>query len=160
MAESQELQEFNSLIGRRIKEQIPMQTFWAICKSVDWEAKTMVATGQIDELDYEDVSLGLGSEYKKPKAGTICLLGIEQNEAANTYLIDASEFEEIINTVGTTVMTTTPNGVRIERNGQNVFTCLSDMIDELNKIIVINGTTINVPAMQLIKQRLNTVLIE
>lgn len=87
--------EFNELLGRRIKELMPVQTVWAVCKSVDWDKKVMIATGQTDSLDYEDVSLGLGFQYIKPKAQTICLLGIEENNPANTFLINATEIEEI-----------------------------------------------------------------
>lgn len=89
------LDEFNKLIGQRIKELLPVQTVWAVCKSVDWESKTMTATGQSDSLDYEDVSLGVGWQYLKPKVKTICLLGIEENNPANAFLIDAFEIEEM-----------------------------------------------------------------
>lgn len=82
------------LIGQKIRELTPIINVWAICKSVDWDNKTMVATGQLDDLDYEGVILGNGSEYKKPAIGSICLLGIIQNNAAMPFLIDASEIEE------------------------------------------------------------------
>lgn len=91
-----EIAEFNRLIGQRIKELIPVQTFWTICKSVNWEAKTMIAVGQNDELEYEGISLGCGSVYRKPTVGTICLVGIKENNGANVFLIDADEIEEYL----------------------------------------------------------------
>ena len=84
------------LIGQKIRELTPVINVWAVCKSVDWDNKTMVATGQIDDLDYEGVILGNGSEFKKPAVGSICLLGIIQNNAAMPFLIDAVEIEEYL----------------------------------------------------------------
>ncbi len=52
----------------------------------------------------------------------------------------------------------TAEGFKVERNGENLARILSDMIDELNKIVVVQGNTINVAAMTVIKQRLNNVL--
>ncbi len=90
------ISEFSELIARKALELIPVQTVWAICKSVDWDNKTMVATGQTDSLDYEGVLLGNGFEYKRPKEGTICLLGVIQNNDAMVFLIDALEVEEYL----------------------------------------------------------------
>jgi hypothetical protein len=88
--------EFVELLGKKAKEGIPIQTVWAVCKSVDWNAKKMVATGLVDNLDYQDISLGNGFEFKKPPVGASCLLGIIQNNGAMTYLIDANEIEEYL----------------------------------------------------------------
>lgn len=84
------------LIGQKIRELTPIQTVWAVCKSVDWDKKTMIATGQIDDLDYEGIILGNGSEFKKPVVGSICLIGIIQNNAAMPFLIDAVEIDEYL----------------------------------------------------------------
>ncbi len=88
--------EFNRLLGQRIKEMLPVQTVWAVCKSVDWDAFTMTATGQSDSLDYEEVLLGRGSVMKKPVVGTLVLIGIIENNGANTFLIDAENVEEYL----------------------------------------------------------------
>lgn len=159
MADGHELSEFNDLLSKRIAEMIPMQTVWAVCKSVDWEAGTMVATGQVDDLDYYDVSLGRGFEMRKPKAGTVCLLGIEQNQPANAYLIDAEELEEYKLKFGTSEMSITPDGFTIERQGENLFKATSDLIDEICKIIVLYGTSPDVGALNAIKTRFNKILI-
>ena len=153
------LEEFNRLLGQRIRELIPIQTTWATVKKVDWEKKTMTATGLEDDLDYFDVLLGISSEARKPKVGTKCIIGIIGN-SANAFLIEADELEEIIFKVNQTELTITPSGFIVKKGGENLKKVLNDLIDEINKIIVINGTTINVAAMNLIKQRLNTILIE
>ncbi|SHH75220.1 hypothetical protein [Flavobacterium johnsoniae] len=151
--------EFNQLIAQKINEQIPVQTVWATVKDVDWENKTMTATGLIDDLDYFDVLLGIGDHYCKPIVGTNCLIGSVDN-SANTFLISASEVEETIFTSGDSELTIKEDGFIIKQSNESLKKVFNDMIDEINKIIVINGTSINVAAMTAIKQRLNTVLIE
>ena len=91
-----EVSKFIELLTQKARELTPVQTVWATCKSVDWDNKRMVATGQTDDLDYEDVLLGNGFEFKKPKVGTICLLGVIQNNTAAVFLIDAAEIEEYL----------------------------------------------------------------
>ena len=153
------LNEFNRLLGQRIRELIPIQTFWATVKNVDWDKKTMTATGLIDDLDNFDVLLGLGSQARKPKVGTKCLLGIIGN-SPNAFLIEADELEEFFFKSGESELTIKTDGFIIKHQDQNLKTVFNDMIDEINKIIVINGTSINVAKMLAIKQRLNTILKE
>lgn len=153
------ISEFNKLISQRIRELIPTQTAWATAKEVDWDKKTMTATGVVDELDFHNVLLGLGADYKKPKIGTKCLIGIVGN-SANAFLIAADEVEEILIVSGESQLTVKETGFIVKHADENLKIIFSDMIDEINKIIVVNGTSINVAAMKAIKERLNTVLIE
>lgn len=153
------LEVFNELLSQRIKELIPIQTAYATCKEVNWEDKTMTAVGSTDNLEYYEVDLGKGSELKKPKIGTLCLIGIIENSAANAFLIDAEELEELHIITGTTELVIKENGVKVKRGEQDLLSVLNDMIDEINKIKVIYGNTINVVAMTEIKQRLNGILI-
>lgn len=151
--------EFNQLISQRIRELIPVQTAWITVKEVDWDKKIMTATGLVDDLDYFNVLLGIGGDYKKPKVGSKCLIGIVSN-SANAFLITADEVEEIIFTSGESQLTIKKDGFIVKHANENLKSIFSDMIDEINKIIVVNGTSINVAAMTQIKQRLNSVLIE
>lgn len=151
--------EFNQLLSQKIRELIPIQTAWATAKNIDWNKKTMTATGLTDDLDYHDVLLGLGGEYKKPKEGTKCLIGIVSN-SANAFLITAEEVDEMIFTSGESQLTIKEEGFIVKQSNESLKTIFEDMIDEINKIIVINGTSINVAAMTAIKERLKTVLIE
>ena len=153
------IQAFNELLSQRIRELIPVQTAYAICKEVNWEEKTMIATGQTDNLDYYEVDLGKGSELKKPKPGTLCLIGIIENSAANAFLIEAQELEELQIKTATTQLIVKEEGIKIQRDNEDLLSVLSDMIDEINKIKVIYGNTVNVMEMTAIKQRLNGILI-
>lgn len=160
MAQTQEISEFNSLLGQRIKELQEVQTVWVIVKSVDWASKTMVATGVVDDLDYHEVILGLGYDYKKPSIGSTCLIGVINNNPGNTFLINGETIDEHQFISGTSRLTIKKDGFVIQQGSESLKQVLNDMIDELNKIIVIQGTTINVGAMNAIKQRLNTILKE
>jgi len=113
------ISEFNRLLGQRIKEMIPVQTFWVVCKSVDWENKTMTAIGQTDDLEYEEVSLGNGSIFRKPVVDTICLLGITENNGAIVFLIDADEVEEYL-IVEKTGFKVCLNASGLTLNGENL----------------------------------------
>src|SRR5690606_18512479 len=126
---------------------------YAICKSIDWEKKTMTATGQTDELDYHDVKLGNGFEYKRPKQGVLCLIGLVENQPANAFLIDASEVEEYYVKTGTSEVQVKEAGITIKRGGEDLKSVMNDMIDEINKIKVVYGNSIDVPAMIAIKNR-------
>lgn len=88
--------EFKQLLGQFIRQLVPVQTEWVICKSVDWDKKTMVATGQKDSLDHEAVLLGKGSVFKRPKPETICLIGVIENRPGMAFLIDAEEVDEYL----------------------------------------------------------------
>lgn len=152
--------DFRRNLSNKMKEQTEIQTVWATVKSIDWEQKICIATGELDDLDYYEVLLGIGDVYLKPKKGTKVLLGVINNNSAATFVIHAEEVEEIETTSGDSKFRIKKDGFIIKQGNESLKSVFNDMIDELNKIIVIQGTTINVPAMNLIKQRLNKILIE
>lgn len=156
----QELNEFISLLNKKADGAVKIQTHWAVVQSVDWEAKTMVVKDLVDDLEFYDVLLGLGSFYRKPKVGTSCLIGIILNNEAASFLIEVEEVEEVSVAVLTNELTINESGFLVKRGNETLKAVLNDLITEVNKIIVINGTTINVAAMEVIKQRLNTVLTD
>ncbi|MBX7204143.1 MAG: hypothetical protein K1X81_01850 [Bacteroidia bacterium] len=78
------------------KRQVKVTTAWVTVKAVDWDEKTMTATGLMDDLDYNDVLLGIGSVYTKPKQGTKALIGLIENQDAATFLIECEEVEEML----------------------------------------------------------------
>lgn len=152
--------EFKKNLSKKLHENTPVQTVWATVKAIDWDQKICIATGELDDLDYYEVLLGIGDVYLKPKKGTKVLLGVINNNSAATFVIHAEEVEEIETTVGQSKLRVKQDGFIIKQGDESLKNVFNDLIDELNKIIVIQGTSINVPAMNLIKQRLNKILIE
>ncbi len=154
------LDEFIRLQTAQGKAHVKPQIVWAKVKAVDWENKTMVATDIIDGLDYFEVQLGVGGVYQKPKVGAKCLLGVLGNNTSATFLIEASNIEETIFTSDKTIFKIKEDGFVLEQNGESLKNVLNDFIDEVNKIVVIYGNTINQAKVTAIKERLNTILIE
>lgn len=166
--------EFGKLINQKAKAQVDVQTHWCNVKSVDWEKKTMIATGLVDELDFHEVNLGIGSIYKRPKVKTKCLIGIINNNLADAFLIECDEVEEIVFTSGTSILTINEDGFVVKQSDESLKDVLNDLIteinklnDEVSKIVVSIGVTPNVPTLLLIKNattqindRLNNILIE
>ena len=90
------LDEFRENIKNAAKKQVKVTNVWATVKEVDWDAKTMTATGIVDDLDYFDVLLGIGSIYTKPVQDSRCLIGVIENKEAATYMIWAEEIEQMV----------------------------------------------------------------
>ncbi len=155
---SDALNEFVRLQRENTKRHIKAQIVWATVSSVDWDAKTMEAKSVVDGLELYDVLLGLGSFYRKPKIGTKCVLGLLENRQG-LILLDAAEFEEAVYSSGGSEFTIKEEGFIIKQGSESVKDVLGDFMTEVNKIIVINGTSINVPAVTAIKNRLNNILI-
>lgn len=153
------INEFSGLLAQKMKAGQAVQTAFAVVKDVDWDKKTMTATGVVDDLDYDDVLLGLGEIYTKPKVGSLVLVGLINNQGNNSFLIWSEEVEEWIQKVGKAEMEMKDDGFVMTAQGESLKKVLNDFMDEVNKIIVINGTTINVAAVTTIKQRLNKILI-
>lgn len=146
-------------VGNKGKEGMQVQTAWVVAKEIDWVNKTMLAEGITDSLDYEGVLLGVGNDYRKPTEGSLCLVGLIENNPATAFLIEAEKVEESIATVGESVLTTKPEGFEIRRNGETLQKVLEDFIQELQNVIVVQGTSPNIPALEAIKTRLKQVLI-
>lgn len=79
---------------RRSQGKASASCAWAKVTKVDWDAKTMDCMGVEDELEYFDVLLGLGSEYRKPAKNSLVLIGSINNNDASMQLIHASKIEE------------------------------------------------------------------
>ena len=154
------LSELSKILNQKSKETVEVSTIWATVKAIDWNQKICICTGELDDLEYYDVLLGIGDVYTKPKQGSKVLLGVINGNGAHTFLIHAEEVEEIETNAGASKFIIKDDGFIVRKGNESLQKVLNDLIDELNKIIVIQGTTINVPAMNLIKQRLNNVLKE
>lgn len=89
------LDKFKNTLTEMIKSKIPVQTAWVICKSVDWNTKTMIAEGIVDGLDYFDVLLGLNALQIQPEINSKCLIGLLGNNSAAAFLIWCNDAELI-----------------------------------------------------------------
>lgn len=154
-----EVEKFNQLFQKRLNGAAKVQTAYAVCKSVDWDAKTMTATGQTDGLDYFNVKLGLDSFHQLPVKGSLCLLGIIENQSANAFLIACDSVDKMELKSDDSEVYIHKEGIHVKRGDQDLKSVLNDMITEINKIKVIYGNTINIVEMEKIRTRLNNILI-
>lgn len=138
-----EWDELIRLIDTRIKERVPPQLRWARVDKVDWPNRRADVTVIADELAIYDVELGLGGVDLRPKIGSQCLVLLVEGSNTRGYMLTAAQLE----------------GVRVVSQNESLKAVLNDLIDEVKKIIVVHGTTPDVPVLEQIKQRLNKILI-
>jgi len=139
-----ELDKFVSNLNRTIGKSQQAQLRFAVCKSVDWNEKTMTATGVSDDVPYEGVQLGFGYVDVKPAVDSVCLIGILEGKESLTFLINA-EMVELVEV----------KSDKIEINGgkNGGFAITPTLVQELNKtnaalqaiITVISGVPIAEP---------------
>ncbi len=152
-----ELDRFGQLFKNRLNDSQKATLRWVSPTVVDWDAKTMTAVDG-DGLEFYDVLLGVGTTSIKPVVGCDCLIAIVEGDEAISILIYADEMEEVYLRSGETQLIVSAEGCRIERASENLVDVLSDLILEVQKIIVVVGTNPNVPALEEIKTRLNQIL--
>ncbi len=97
-----EIEVFGEILNTLMKGNAKVSTYPAIVTEVDWEAKTATVKGLLDDLEFYDVLLGLGSTYLKPVRESRCLIGVILGNEAHTFMISVEEIEgfEIVDKTG------------------------------------------------------------
>ena len=132
-------------------------------KSVD-EASGTIEIEDKSGFPYKDVRLKASIDGNEnavlviPKTGSSVLVAQIGNTDDSLFVVSVSEVEKITGKIQDTGFEINADGYKLEKGSENLLQILSDMIDELNKIVVIQGNTIDVVAMNQIKQRLNSIL--
>jgi hypothetical protein len=81
-----------------------------------------------------------------------------EGDEATAFLMFADEVDELYLKSGQTQITLSPDGCVIERGSENLLNALTDLVAELQKVVVVVGTSPNVPALEAIKTRLTKIL--
>jgi hypothetical protein len=121
-------------------------------------------TVKLDELSISDVRLRAvvnGNNEQvliKPKKGSYVLVADMLGDFRQLVVVGHSEVEEINVRIDNAELTMNKNGFILNNQGESLNDVLADFITEVTKIIVVQGTSPNVPALEAIKQRLNTIL--
>ena len=129
---SNKLDEFAELLQKGARRQVPIQTEWCTVKSVDWDDKTMTVISQLNDLEYFDVLLGLGSIYKKPVVGAKCLIGLIANTDA-CFMIDCEAFEEILMVSDKSNLSMKKEGFAIKQTNESFKQVINNLIDKINE---------------------------
>lgn len=112
------------------QDQVPVNTRWADCVSVDWEKKTMTAKASSSGLLFEDVLLGVGKFQLKPVKGCRCLIGLVENQSASAVLLYASEVDEVwINGDKYTILKAAETIAELQKEQARVSTFISAFLN-------------------------------
>lgn len=139
------------------------QCFSGTVTQVDEDQHTVNIT-DLDGFEFYDVRLkaaqGSGDRYSilYPRIGSTVLVSMIGNDQNTLFVSMVNEVDKIAGAIGTINFKADANGYEIKAQGESLKDVLNDYIDEVNKIIVINGTTINVTNTTAIKTRLNKIL--
>lgn len=137
MNEGTNMDRLKAVLEQHIRRQLPSgATEWGIVTSVDWEDRSCVVKGLLDELEYYDVSLGIRDIIIKPAIGAKCLIGAIANESTDTYLIDVEAFEEMIFISGHTELHITKSGFTVKRGTEDLKEILMETFDQLKNAII------------------------
>jgi hypothetical protein len=122
-------------------------------------------TVRLGELEYTDVALAIPSDGSSdqvlmtPPVNSFVVVADLDGEKRHLQVLAFQQVQKMQWQQGQlTLEISDGGGFKVEHQGQNLKSVLSDFIDEVCKIIVIYGTTPNVPALQAIKTRLQTIL--
>lgn len=73
-------------------------------------------------------------------------------------VIAVEQLEKVSYTVGTVSCEVDKDGYKVERAGVNLKAVIDGVVDEISKIVVVQGTSPNVPALLQLKQQIAQVL--
>lgn len=118
----------------KIKGEIPMQTAWVEVMEVDWENQTMTAKGLSDDLEYYDVLLGLGQIAIKPEVGTMCIIGMIENNDTTPFLIYADTVEDYRITVAENQFEMDAAGFLLKKHNETLQKLMVDLLQEIQKM--------------------------
>ena len=152
-----ELDRFGQLFKQHLNGSMKATLRWVEATEIDWEDQTMTAVDG-DGLEFFDVLLGVGTAAVKPVIGTDCLIAIVEGDEATAFLLFADEAEELYLKAGETQVIVKDDGCVIERGSENLLDALTDLIAEIQKVVVVVGTSPNVAALEAIKTRMKGIL--
>jgi hypothetical protein len=93
-----------------------------------------------------------------PKSGSYVMFALIDNSATDAVVINCSEIEKTVVKIGQTVHEISDEGHKIEKGPDNMKALIASFISEVQKIIVVNGRSPNVAALEQIKQKFNNLL--
>ncbi|MDR3704283.1 MAG: hypothetical protein P4L28_00030 [Paludibacteraceae bacterium] len=150
MSFDSELTQFSQLFRKHLNDNQQAQIRWVTASEVDATSYTMTAVGLTDGLEYYNIMLGSDKMSVIPAVGSLCLIGLVEGEEAHTFLIHAETPDQVIINAKT--------DLTIAGAGGNLGNQLSDLIDEICKIYVIQGTSPNVTTLQGIQANIKKIL--
>lgn len=112
------------------------QLRWCEAQSINKEDKEMQALGEMDNLEYYGVKLGMNGHTIYPKVGSRCLVAIVEGQETDAFLLYAEEVELIATNATDIVFNMGELGglVKVEALTQQL-NAIEDDINELKRIL-------------------------
>ncbi|MFL0089883.1 hypothetical protein R8G64_13130 [Tenacibaculum maritimum] len=187
-------EEYDAAFRKKLEKLLPVQTMIARVISLDRNTFTCDVKPVDDSPEFHNVRLQAIIDDNDqgvvviPKLKSSVLVSIVENNEDNNYISQYSEIDEFIYKIDQFEFSGNAQGVRINNQGEKLKTVLNDLIDNLSfqnqliqevnkklqKVIVINGRSPDVPGLisindelakvmdknTSVKQRLNQILKE
>lgn len=131
-----------------------------VAKDVTDQHCTIVQDGvpEIYEARFHAITDQLQSSITVyPADGSYVLYALIEDSQTEAVIISCSEIEKTVVRIGTTTHEISPDGHSIQKGADSMKDLMLALIGEIQKIIVINGTSPNVPALEQLKQRFNNI---
>ena len=93
-----------------------------------------------------------------PAEGSEVLVAIIENMKTEAVVVRCSEVQRVKAKIGTTELGIDADGFHFGRSGEGLKSAMEDLIYEIQKIIVVQGTGPNVAELANIKNRMNQIL--
>ncbi|MDV3675138.1 hypothetical protein CMU30_02330 [Elizabethkingia anophelis] len=151
------LDKLRQTLLEKMKSSIPVQSVWVEVTEVDWEEKTMTAVGLEDDLEYYDILLGLDNISIKPKVGSVCIVGMIDNNGTTPFLLQADEVEDYNIKVSGCELDI-QEGFLLRKENETLKKLMVDLISEIRKMKFTTNTgstikLINEPELLSIENR-------
>ncbi|MDB0600688.1 hypothetical protein PL373_05925 [Tenacibaculum maritimum] len=171
-------EEYDAAFRNKLQKILPIQTVVARVVSLDRENYTCDVKPVDDSPEYHDVRLQAIIDNNDqgvvliPKLNSSVLVSIIENNEDNNYISQYSEIQEFVYKIDQLEFSGNTQGVRVNNQGENLKKVLNDLIDNLSnqnqliqevnkklqKVIVINGRSPDVPGLVSINDQLDNVL--
>lgn len=137
--------------------------------AVDVAKKTFTGVDRFD-IKYDDVQLSSSVINEKtvlvvPSVNSWVQVSAIENQENELVLMAYDKLDDLMIDIGSLSLSANANGIKLNCQGENLKNTLvsvvdqvSNVCDELKKVVVAVGVTPNVPAIELIRQELNTVI--
>ncbi len=148
-------------LEKLVKRYTRLQVIEAKVKSLSEDQCEVIALDGSNEFFKVSLNAVLENESDKminyPAPGSTVIIAIAPGQTTAS-IIAFSQVDKAYFQKGSTVQEIDGDGYKLERDGESLKKVINDLIDEVNKIKVIYGNTINVAEMIKIQLRLNRIL--
>lgn len=155
---------YEEQIRQRLKEfcKSPKATMLGTVKSVQASDFTCVLYDEDTDLEYNDIRLRPTLDEKEsmtlfPKVGTWCL-AVRIEEDDDWVAIAFGEIDKVRIVVGTAIIEQDATGLLVKKGADTLRDVLTGFIDEVMKIVVLQGTSPNLVALAELKVKAQNLL--